>query len=287
MSEVLDELQKLLELEEIETCIFRGASQDLGFGNLFGGQVLGQAMSAASRTVAPGRQVHSLHAYFLRPGDPTHPIVYMVENMRDGRSFSTRNVDAVQHGRPICTLSCSFQVPEQGFEHQVPQPENIPPPDGLRSELDWVREIAHRIPEPLKTKLLCDKPIELRHVDPTDPFAPKKRAPVKQTWLRAAGALPDDPVVHRYLLAYASDFGLVGTSMLPHGITWFDPRMQVASLDHALWFHREFRMDRWLLHSMDCPSASHARGLSRGAFYQDGRLVASVVQEGLIRRRGG
>jgi len=283
MADVLEELRDLLELEEIEETIFRGASQDLGFGNLFGGQVLGQAMSAASRTVAPDRRVHSLHAYFLRPGDPTHPIVYMVENMRDGRSFSTRNVDAIQHGRPICTLSCSFQIEEEGFDHQAPPPEGVPPPEGLRSELEWVRELADRIPEPLRTKLLCDKPIEIRNVDPMNPFAPQKREPVRYAWLKAAGALPDDPVVHRYLLAYASDFGLVGTSMFPHGVTFFDPRMQVASLDHALWFHRDFRMDRWLLHAMDSPSASHARGLARGAFYQDGKLVASVVQEGLIR----
>ena len=285
MATVLEELRALLELEEVERNIFRGDSQDLGFGNLFGGQVLGQAMSAAARTVEPDRQVHSLHAYFLRPGDPTNPIVYLVENMRDGSSFSTRNVDAIQHGRPICTLSCSFQQSEEGFEHQVPPPDGVAPPEGLPSDVERVAAMGDRIPEPLRTKFLCDKPIEVRQVNPVDPFAPDERPPVKHSWLKAAGALPEDPLVHRYLLAYASDFGLVGTSMYPHGVTFFDPRMQVASLDHAMWFHRDFRMDEWILHTMDSPSASQARGLNRGAFYQDGQLVASVVQEGLIRRR--
>jgi acyl-CoA thioesterase-2 len=287
MSAVLDELRRLLDLEELEQNLFRGRSQDLGFGNLFGGQVLGQAMAAATRTVEPARRVHSLHAYFLRPGDPTRPIVYQVERMRDGRSFSTRNIDAIQHGRPICTLSCSFQIAEEGFEHQSPAPTGVPPPDDLRSELEMARELAERIPEPLRTKLLCDKPIEIRPVDPMNPFAPEVRPPKRQSWLRAAGELPDDPTLHRCLLAYASDFGLVGTSLYPHGTTFWNPRMQVASLDHAMWFHRDLRMDRWLLHSMDSPNAAHARGLNRGAFYQDGALVASVVQEGLIRRRAG
>ncbi len=282
---VLADLLGLLELDPIEENLFRGPSQDLGFGNLFGGQVLGQAMSAAARTVAEERRVHSLHAYFLRPGDPARPIVYQVQRMRDGRSFSTRNVDAIQHGRPICTLSCSFQIDEDGFEHQAPTPIGIPGPEGLRSDVERIRALGDRIPAALRAKLLCEKPIEIRQVDPVDPLAPTPRPPVKHSWLRARGDLPDDPTVHRYLLAYASDFGLVGTALYPHGTTFFDRRMQVASLDHALWFHRELRMDRWILHAMDSPSAGSARGLNRGAFYQDGRLVASVAQEGLIRQR--
>lgn len=285
MTDVLTELRALLELEPIEKNLFRGRSQDLGFGNLFGGQVLGQAMSAAYRTVPAGRQAHSLHGYFLWPGDPTRPIIYQVDRVRDGRTFSTRCVSAIQHGRPICTVSCSFQIPEAGYEHFAPPPDNVPPPDGLPNELALAARVADRIPEPLRTKILCDKPIEIRPVNPVNPFAPDVREPRRYSWLRAAGELPDDPALHQYLLAYASDFGLVGTSLYPHGVTFWDPRMQVASLDHAMWFHREFRVDRWILHAMDSPSAAGARGLNRGGFYQDGRLVASVAQEGLIRRR--
>ena len=286
MSDVLNELRELLELEPLEKNLFRGRSQDLGFGNLFGGQVLGQALSAAYRTVVEQRRAHSLHAYFLRPGDPTRPIIYQVGRVRDGRSFSTRTISAIQHGRPICSLACSFQAPEPGFEHQATAPEGVPPPDELDSEVEQAQRVADRIPEPLRTKLICDKPIEIRSVDPVNPFHPDVREPRRYAWLRAAGELPDDPALHQYLLAYASDFYLVGTSLYPHAVTFWDPRMQVASLDHVLWIHRELRMDRWLLHAMESPSASGSRGLNRGLFFQDGVLVASVAQEGLIRRLG-
>lgn len=283
---VLAELLRRLELEKIEENLFRGDSQDLGFGAIFGGQVLGQSLSAASQTVPEGRVAHSLHAYFLRAGDARRPVVYQVEATRDGRSFSTRRVTAIQKGRPIFTVTASFQVPEEGFEHRAPVPAEVPGPEGLESELDIARRLAPRIPAPLRAKLTAERPIELRQVNPVDPFAPDLREPRKHMWIRAAGPLPESPAIHRYLLAYASDFQLVGASLLPHGHTFWEPTMKVASVDHAIWFHRPFRMDEWLLHSMDSPSASGGRGFNRGQiFTRDGVLVASVAQEGLIRLR--
>ncbi len=285
MTDVLNELLALLELEKIEENLFRGQSQDLGFGALFGGQVLGQALSAAHRTVADERGAHSLHAYFLRAGDSTRPVVYQVDPIRDGGTISTRRIVAIQNGKAICAVMASFQEPHDGFDHQRAMPD-VPGPDGLSSELELVQRRAEKIPEPYRTKLLCDKPIEIRPIDPVDPFAPEPREPLKYQWLRAAGELPDDPAVHQYLLAYASDFGLVGTALYPHGRTFWDLRLQVASIDHAIWFHRDFRMDGWLLHAMDSPSAAGARGLNRGQFFdRAGVLVASVAQEGLMRER--
>jgi acyl-CoA thioesterase-2 len=281
--DVLGELLRLLELEEIEANIFRGQSQDLGFQNVFGGQVLGQALSAASYTVAPERPAHSLHAYFLWPGDDTRPIVYIVESMRDGKSFTTRRVKAVQKGEPIFFMSVSFQREETGFEHQDPMPD-VPGPEGIASEMEMAVKLADQIPPGIREKILCDKPIEIRPVDPINPFDPEKRAPRKYIWFRAVGALPDNAATHRYMLAYASDFNLVTTSLYPHGHTFWEPEMQVASLDHAMWFHRPFRMDRWLLYATESPSASQARGMNFGRiFTQDGRLAATVAQEGLIR----
>jgi acyl-CoA thioesterase-2 len=285
-SPVLDELLNLLKLEPIEENIFRGQSQDLGYGSVFGGQVLGQALSAAYRTVPPERRAHSLHAYFLRPGDARKPIVYNVDCIRDGKSFTTRRVVAVQKGRPIFNLAASFQVEEGGFDHQAPAPETAGP-DGIASELELATRHADRIPAAIREKILCRRPIEIRPVDPVNPFAPDKRPPFSHSWIRAAGGLPDDPAVHQYLLAYASDFSLLATTMLPHGHTFWEPQMQVASLDHAMWFHREFRMDDWLLYAMDSPNACRARGLSFGKVYtRAGVLVASVAQEGLIRFHG-
>jgi len=283
---VLEELLKLLKLEVIEENIFRGQSQDLGFGNVFGGQVLGQALSAASQTVPVERRAHSLHAYFMRPGDALKPIVYTVDCIRDGRSFTTRRVLAVQKGRAIFSMSASFQVDESGFDHQDTAPP-VPGPEGLERELDAARRLADKIPAGLREKLLCRKPIEIRHVNPVDPFAPEKKEPVKFVWFRAIDRMPDDVAAHQYLLAYASDFNLVATSLYPHGFTFWQPEMQVASLDHAMWFHRDFRMDDWLLYAMESPNACKARGLSIGRiFTRDGKLVASVAQEGLIRYRG-
>ena len=283
MSDVLNDLLELLKLEKIEENIFRGRSQDLGFGNVFGGQVLGQSLSAASQTVPPERSVHSLHAYFMRGGDPNLAIVYQVDCLRDGNSFTTRRATAIQKGRPILSLEASFQVAEEGLEHQAAMPA-VPGPEELKSELEMARSIKDRIPASIREKILCDKPIEIRPVNPVDPFAPKKMDPVKYSWFRAIGRVPDDIAVHKYMLAYASDFGLVGTALYPHGVTFWDPRMQVASLDHAIWFHRDFRIDEWLLYAMDSPSSGHSRGLNRGnIFTRDGRLVASTTQEGLIR----
>ncbi|MDY6822358.1 MAG: acyl-CoA thioesterase II [Thermodesulfobacteriota bacterium] len=287
VNNVLDELLALLKLEKIEENIFRGDSQDLGFGNVFGGQVLGQGLSAATQTVGEDRIVHSLHGYFMRPGDPRKPVVYEVDCIRDGRSFTTRRVVAIQKGRAILSMSASFQVSEPGFEHQDRMPENIPGPDGLLSEVEMARKISDRIPAAIRNKILCTKPIEIRPVNPLNPFAPEKDEPDRYAWFKTIHEMTEDPAVHQYMLAYASDFGLVSTCMRPHGRTFWDPEMQVASLDHAMWFHRPFRMDDWLLYASHSPSASRARGLNYGhIFTRDGTLVASTVQEGLIRYRG-
>jgi acyl-CoA thioesterase-2 len=283
---VLEELLRLLKLEQIEENIFRGQSQDLGFGSVFGGQVLGQALSAACQTVPEERPAHSLHGYFMRAGDAAKPIVYTVDCIRDGKSFTTRRVVAVQKGRAIFSMAASFQIEEPGFDHQDEMPD-VKGPDDLEPEIETARRLADRIPAELREKLLCAKPIEIRHVDPVNPFKPEKMEPVRYAWFRAIDTLPNDVSAHQYLLAYASDFSLVGTALYPHGKTFWDPKMQTASLDHALWLHRDFRMDDWLLYAMQSPSASRARGLSIGRiFTRDGRLVATVSQEGLIRYRG-
>lgn len=285
MTPTLHELLTLLRLERIEQHLFRGQSQDLGWGAVFGGQVLGQALSAAAQTVPTGRVVHSLHSYFLRQGDAARPIVYTVDPIRDGRSFTTRRVVAVQGGKPIFHLSASFQVEEPGFEHHDPMPP-APGPDGLRTEQELARAIADRLPPALAERALAERPVEVRPVNPHNPLRPDLRPPRRQVWYRASGRLPDDPDVHRYLLAWASDSHFLTTSMQPHGVSWLTPGLQVASLDHAMWFHRPFRMDEWLLYDVWSPSASGARGLVRGSFYdREGRLVATVLQEGLIRDR--
>jgi acyl-CoA thioesterase-2 len=285
MSKVLTELVHLLALERIEENLFRGQSQDLGWGQVFGGQVLGQALSAATQTVPADRHVHSLHAYFLRPGDARRPIVYDVDRIRDGSSFTTRRVVAIQGGRPIFNMSASFQTVEPGFEHADNMPV-IEGPDGLATELElWMRN-AGKLPEKVRSRALAERPIELRPVDPVDALHPEIKGADQAVWIRAAGALADDEALHRYLLAYCSDFSFVTTALRPHGATWVDPTMQVASIDHIMWFHRPFRMDDWLLHVMHSPTASGARGLVRGSIYaRDGRLVASTAQEGLMRRR--
>lgn len=283
---VLNELLRLLELEKIEENIFRGNSQDLGFGNIFGGQVLGQSLSAASQTVPEERGVHSMHGYFLRPGDPARPIVYQVECIRDGKSFTTRRVVAIQKGRAIFSMSASFQVNETGFEHQMDMPD-IPKPDDFLSEQEIARRAMDQIPAQIRARILCAKPIEIRPVNPINPSSPQKEKPVRYVWFKAIDKMPDNLFIHKYMLAYASDFGLVTTSLYPHGHTFWDSNMQVASLDHAMWFHRDFRMDDWLLYAIESPSASKARGLNHGhIFTRDGLLIASVSQEGLIRYRG-
>ncbi|MDX1370036.1 acyl-CoA thioesterase II [Pseudomonas sp.] len=285
MSQVLDELVALLSLEAIEENLFRGRSQDLGFRQLFGGQVLGQCISAASQTVEADRHVHSMHGYFLRPGDASLPVVYQVERIRDGGSFSTRRVVAVQKGKPIFFCSASFQYDEEGFLHQIAMPD-VPGPEELKSETELARMVEAMIPERMRERATSDKPIEIRPVTLINPFDPKACEPVKHVWFRAAGALPDEPQLHKLLLAYASDFNLLTTSMQPHGVSVFQKFMQVASLDHSLWFHSNLRMDDWLLYAMDSPWSGNARGFSRGSiFNRQGQLVASVAQEGLTRVR--
>ncbi|MEM9691664.1 MAG: acyl-CoA thioesterase II [Myxococcota bacterium] len=284
MNPILRELVELLGLERLEENLFRGQSQDLGWGNVFGGQVLGQALSACQQTVPEGRLVHSLHGYFLRTGDARRPIVYEVDPIRDGKSFTTRRVRAIQGGRAIFNLSASFQKQEAGFEHQDKMPET-PDPDSLLSERELAQKYADRIPEMFRKRALAERPIEAKPVERNNPLQPQKQPAYRRVWYRAVDALPDALPLHQYLLAYASDFNFLGTTMNPHGVSWLQPNMQVASLDHAMWFHRPFRMDEWLLYEIDSPSASGARGLARGKFFsRDGRLVASCVQEGLIRR---
>ncbi|MFQ6575087.1 acyl-CoA thioesterase II [Pseudomonas sp. UM16] len=285
MSHVLDDLVDLLSLEAIEENLFRGRSQDLGFRQLYGGQVLGQSLSAASQTVEEARHVHSLHGYFLRPGDAAMPVVYSVDRVRDGGSFSTRRVTAIQKGQPIFTCSASFQYDEEGYQHQTQMP-TVVGPENLPSEVELFQRMADRLPEAIRDKMLCAKPIEMRPVTEEDPFDPKPGDPVKYIWFRADGTLPDVPALHKYMLAYASDFGLLTTSLLPHGKSVWQRDMQIASLDHALWFHGNLRADEWLLYAMDSPWAGNARGFSRGNIYnQAGQLVASSCQEGLIRHR--
>ena len=281
----VSELVDLLDLERLEDNLFRGQSRDIGTQFVFGGQVLGQALSAAQHTVDASRTAHSLHAYFLRAGDIDAPIVYSVERTRDGGTFSSRRVVAIQHGQPILNGSISFQIEEGGFEHQssmpdVPMPEDIEPMQPLSPE-----QMA-KLPEKIQRWLGVDAPIEFRHVWPQDKLKPVKRPPIQHIWFRAAAPVGDSPALHRALLAYASDFNLIGTATLPHGISYYTHNVQMASLDHALWFHRPFRMDDWLLYSFDSPTAQGARGLARGQiFSRDGRLIASSAQEGLIRLR--
>jgi acyl-CoA thioesterase II len=286
MANVLSELVNLLALARIEENLFRGQSQDLGWGTVFGGQVLGQALSAAVQTVPKERHAHSLHAYFLRPGDVTKPIVYEVDRIRDGGSFTTRRVIAIQSGRTIFNMSASFQVEEEGFDHQDEMP-SAPDPESLRPDREQLIDFAAKLPVGMRDRALAKQPFDLRTVDGLDDLltAPP-RAPHRVLWLRAAGTLPDDPALHRYLLAYASDHGFIATALLPHGVNWLSPGMHVASIDHVMWFHQSFRVDDWLLYVMDSPAAHGARGLVRGRiFTRDGRLVASSAQEGLIRQR--
>ena len=286
MSDVLAELLDQLALERIEHTLFRGQSQDLGWGRVYGGQVLGQALSAAEQTVSEDRAVHSLHAYFLRPGDVAAPIVYQVDPIRDGRSFTTRRVVATQHGKAIFNMSASFQGAEGGLEHADPAPLGVPAPEHVLNERQLGALVRDAMPPGIAARVDFDKPIEIRPIDPVNILAPRARPPHRAAWFRANGPLPDDQRLHQYLLAYASDFHFLTTSLQPHAITWMTGGIQMASLDHAMWFHRPFRFDDWLLYAVDSPSASGGRGLVRGRFFtRDGVLVASTMQEGLIRDR--
>lgn len=284
MSEVLNQLIEVLKLKQIDDFVFEGCSEDLGFKNVFGGQVCGQAIMAAYQSVED-RIAHSLHGYFLRPGDHSQPIQYEVQILRDGGNFSARRVIARQDDKEIFTLNASFQKKESGLNHQFDMPETTDP-EVLLSELEMRRRFKHLIPEKLRDQFTRDRPIEIRPVNPVNYSNPDVRAPYKQNWFRAVAELPDDLALHQTILTYASDFGLLGTSMLPHGVSFAQKGMQVASIDHAIWFHRPFRVDEWLLYDMDSPSASQGRGFNRGNIYnQKGELVASVSQEALIRKR--
>ena len=280
----LPALLKLLDLEPLEVNIFRGVSPKDRWQRVFGGQVLGQALVAAQRTVE-GRLCHSLHGYFLRAGDPKTPILYEVDRSRDGGSFSARRVVAVQHGEAIFTLSASFQGGEPGLDHQIPMPE-VPPPESLPSEREWRAEVLASVPEHVRAWFEKPRPIEFKPVEPSNRFAAGAKPPRQSLWFRARGTLPDAPSLHQCVAAYASDTTLLDTSLLPHGLTLFSGEVQLASLDHAMWFHRPFRADDWLLYVQDSPSASGARSFNRGMiFTRGGVLVASVAQEGLTRPR--
>lgn len=285
MSTELDELLELLDLEPLEVNIYRGLNRDIGSTRVFGGQVFAQALVAARRTVDEPREAHSVHGYFILPGDLTAPIVYFVDRLRDGGSFTTRRVTAIQHGRAIFNLSVSFHRAEEGMSHQTAMPD-VPDPETLTNELVLLREVADRIPEGFRKTWIQDRPIDFRPVDPLDPISPEARPPERKLWFRAQGKMPDDPLLHQAVLAYASDYSLITTALLPHGVAYRSPGLQVASLDHSLWMHRSFRADDWLLYVIDSPSAHGARAFSRGSIYtRAGVLVASVAQEGLLRFR--
>lgn len=283
MTPPVSELIELLTLERLERNLFRGQSRDIGTRFVFGGQVLGQALSAAQSTMDEPRPAHSLHAFFLRAGDVDHPIVYEVDQTRNGGSFSVRRVSAIQHGKVIFFCAASFQEPEPGVEHQLPMPA-VPRPEDLEPAPPLPPHVLEKLPAKVQRWLDRAGPFEFRHVYPRDELAPPKRPPFHQVWFRLSERVGDAPELHRALLAYASDFHLLGTATFPHGFSYYQPDVQMASLDHALWFHRPFRADEWLLYSTDSPSASGARGLARGMIYDvHGRLVASTAQEGLIR----
>ena len=278
---LIQDLLHQFELERLEVNLFRGESRDIGSPQVFGGQVLGQALMAASSTVE-GRVVHSLHAYFLRRGDFNLPIVYQVDRNRDGGAFSSRRVIAIQNGAPIFTFSASFQEPEAGLDHQIAMVD-VPPPESLPNDR-LPPELLAKLPEKMRRFMELERPFEFRRVDPIDYLHPKKVPPQQRVWLRAIGRLPDDDALHRCLLAYVSDYNLLNTALLPHAASWISGKLFMASIDHAMWFHRPFRLDDWVLYSIDSPSASGARGFARGSFFtRDGRLAASTAQEGLIR----
>jgi acyl-CoA thioesterase-2 len=281
----IENLLSILDLEPLEDNLFRGRSPQQSWQRVFGGQTLGQALVAAVRTVPAERVAHSLHAYFLQPGDLTRPIIYGVDRVRDGGSFTTRRVTATQHGRAMFVMSVSFHKAEPGLDHQDPMPK-VPMPEDLPSERDLRSRMLAELPEAMRKYWEQDRPIEMRPVDVSRYFAREKRTPAQYVWMRATGRLPDDAPLHQCVLAYASDFSLLDTALIAHGKLMFDKDIQLASLDHALWFHRPFRADEWLLYAQDSPSAHGARGFCRGSiFTREGMLVASVAQEGLTRPR--
>ena len=284
-------LLELLQLEEVETDLFRGQSTNEGWMRVYGGQVVAQALMAASRTVDAGRLCHSLHSYFIRPGDPATPIVYKVERDRDGASFTTRRIIAIQKGRPIFNMAASFQIAETGLEHDVAPPADVPHPDSLESDSECARRNAPHAPEPWRTLWLTrERPLDVRAVEQDDFFAPTRRPPQQRNWLRLAAPILDaaaaDPVLQRCLFAYASDMTLLDTCLNPHAISWANPALQSASLDHSIWFNDTPDMNQWHLFDQDSPMAGGGRGINRAIVHDiNGRPVACVMQEGLIRHR--
>lgn len=283
MSDTAQTLLDLLDLEVLDRHLFRGS----GSGGetplrIYGGQVIAQALKAAYSTVS-NRLCHSLHAYFIRPGDPSRPVIYEVDPARDGRSFTTRRVVAMQNGKQILNLAASFHEAEPGWDHQHAMPE-VPPPHGLESRHDILLRNASRVPEERRKEFTRERPFELREVEPRDPLTPEKTSDVNNMWVRMAAAKGADPALQHILMAYVSDFGLLGSSMRPHGLTFHNPAAMTASLDHAMWFHAPVQLENWHLYSMDAPFTGNGRGFNRGAIYtEDGQLVASVAQEGLLR----
>ncbi|MFG1496068.1 acyl-CoA thioesterase II [Saccharospirillum sp. HFRX-1] len=283
---VVEGLIELLKLEQIGEQRYRGLSQDLGYPKVFGGQVIGQGLSAAIQTLDSARMPHSLHSYFLRPGDVNTPIEYTVEAVRDGRSFSVRRVIASQFDKPILAMTASFQKAEEGLEHQDAMP-NVPGPEGLEPEAKLYRDHAEEIPARVRDLFTAERPIECRIVEAQNPFRPRLGIAKRHMWIRSNGPLPEDPLVHQSMLAYTSDYGFLETALMPHGISLMKPGLTIASLDHAIWFHRPFKLDDWLLYVADSPSANGARGYVRGQIFDsNGRLVASTAQEGMIRYHG-
>ncbi|MCZ8544151.1 acyl-CoA thioesterase II [Mesorhizobium qingshengii] len=285
MTAAMDELLNILDLERLEHNLYRGRSPQVEWQRVFGGQTIAQALVAAQRTVEPDRYVHSLHGYFMRPGDIKVPIVYEVDRIRDGGSFTTRRVLAIQHGQAIFSLEASFQVDEKGLEHQFALPDDVPPPEGLQTQRQLL-EKAERVPEAVRRFWARERPLELRPVNLQHYESRDKLPPRQNVWIRLAGPVPDDRALQSVLLAYLSDMTLLDTSTFAHGRGLFDPDIQAASLDHSMWFHRPHALDGWLLYAQDSPSSSGSRGFSRGTLYaRDGTLIASMAQEGLIRLR--
>ena len=286
MSQALQKLLAILDLERLEHNLYRGRSNDVGWQRVFGGQVIGQALVAAQRTVDENRHVHSLHCYFMLPGDPSVPIIYNVDRLRDGGAFTTRRVTAIQHGHAIFSLECSFQVDEEGLEHQLPMPLDMPEPESLPSQVELLEMTGHPIPDNIRNFWSRDRPLEIRPVNTEHYTSSEKLPPRQNVWIRVRGEVPDDRCLQAAILAYLSDMTLLDTSTFAHGRIGFDKEIQMASLDHAMWFHRTHKLDDWLLYTSDSPSTMGSRGFTRGFLYaRDGTLIASTAQEGLVRLR--
>lgn len=280
---ILDNLLALLSLEKLDQGLYRGNSQNLKLPQVFGGQVIAQALSATKDTLSDPRPVHSLHSYFLRPGDASKPIIYDVENLRDGRSISTRRVKAIQYGKPIFFMTASFHVQADGFDHQAAMPKVIEP-EKLPTTRERIEKLAHDANMPIPERFSQESPIEIRPVESFNPLKPEASEPLRHVWMKTNGKLPDDSRVHKYMLAYASDMAFLPVAAQPHGISFFTKGFQMATIDHSMWFHRDFKFDDWLLYQIESPSATNQRGFVLGKFFdRKGRLVASTAQEGVMR----